>query len=381
VADKLIQNIRKQSLQNFHSAGSSGWHVLQPRPHNGLARVTRKISNNSSAANLERLCCETDLQVLARANVQKRLQKKAMQDYIIPRHQNCKHPILRMNQGNPCLNQAVTKILDLELPMDQKIGLDVIKSTFSSLFSNIAEVMVALDANDNGFLTPYNLINDLQQLEVHPLSVAYALKEVKFVMSDGRIEGLRFMQLFSWGNEKTDEDFRDLWNHSKSYAQVIHAQFSCIKRGIKCIQRLSPKIHKVLSNLSSIGCSRLDTTSKNLDSSSDVVRGNIEAARSLKETLMHKNLGLSTEEQENVSAIVSDICLGELTFEQLQSVLIICKIKKESVSPGAPECSSWCQYGSQKESLNRQTLSALKSLTTYGKEKRPQSAPEVPRDR
>jgi len=367
----ILQNIRRRNSQDFRSGQSPGWHIYKPLPHHGLARFTKTASITPSSAERQRL--ESELQELARANVRSRLREHAQQEYLIPRKPYCKSPKSTNGQTSSFPKQSVPKKLELELPINHEIGMDGIKATLGLFFSNIAEVVIAFDSAGDGFLMPQNLIDGLQQLSVPLISVAHALKEVKYVMSDGRIDCLRFMHLFGWGIEKTDKEFRDLWNHSRCYAQEIQAKFSRIKEDIKYKQTSLPCYHKVLSILSS----SLDGITKYPNSTFETCR----TAELLKQILKNKNVGLTYEELETAFAIISEISVGQMTLTQVQSVL---KRREIQLQKNSTVAEDWLQYELVKDSLREQSPNCEKTLKPSFisfKKERPQSARGTPKDR
>lgn len=346
----ILQSILRQNSQKLRSVHNSGWHSFKRKPQ--LYLNQGHILKTASHANRQQ--SDSELQALALGNVRARIRAETPQKYLIPRTKpiqssayirawiDSKRRPTEIHFSNETYSyskdydESETKSIDPCLQASQ--GIQEIKHILSSLFANAAEAMIAFNTSGDDFLTLNDLIHGLRCVGVHQLSIARALGELKFSMKGGRISVLHFMRLFEWGTPISDEAELELWMNEKVRSEVIHSNFMNIQQSISAKQVIMSNHRRVLEVLRQ--------NIEPLKSLIEKIRSDDKAESpevALKRQVINLKIGLSYEELETALAILSELSIGDLNLDDVETVL-----KDSDIERRIRE--KYCFYGSTHKS-------------------------------
>jgi hypothetical protein len=195
-------------LQNIlHQNSEKVWNIRSQSCHGRLKYFRRHQTPDQIA---EREKSDAALQVLALCNVRAKLRSKTQQEYLLPQKKPPQPNYLK-SWVDTARNRPAFKTfqnrnansdgrnVEAEFPnafLTQNP--QTIQNILRSVFANAAEVMIAFNSAEDGFLTVFDLIQGFKKLGVHQFSILQALKDIKFYMKDGRMRALHFLNFFHW---------------------------------------------------------------------------------------------------------------------------------------------------------------------------------------
>ena len=366
----ILQNILRQNSP--HLKAGSGWHSFKLQLNQSLSRVRTESYKDQRF--------DSELRAQALQNVRIRLKSQARQEYLIPKrfsaHKYQSEPASSCLEPASCSEERKRNISKPEssISTDSTHVIAEIKKILGSVFSNVSEVLVAFGAAEKDFITPMELIMGLKGLGLQPLLIAYALKDLKFCIEDGKIDTLQFLKLFDWVGESTDQQLMQRYFRERRNREKIEEKFTTTIRRLASKKNMASNYRLILNVLRR----NLEVMKRHLLTRQPALKIT-NPIKALKRQIMSNSMGLKYDDLETAFAILSEISTEKHDLDDVELFL-----NKYDIEHSLEEKSETSAEGFQRKIFAKDLLLVPGQHTSrfaFNTARRPHSARNVPQDR